>query len=140
MSKKKLILIVEDDADTRAQLGFLIEVLGYDTVLCADGPEAMSSFDEHKIDLVLTDLILPRGDGVDLLTEFHEKKPEVPVIILTGYPSEGSLMETLPHEPYAYLTKPISGEQLAEILERAFAKTAEKPTLDRLTVRQADKP
>ena len=125
MSKKKLILIVEDDADTRAQLGLLIELLGYDTVLCADGPEALSAFDRHRIDLVLTDLILPRGDGVDLLTDFHKKKPEVPVIILTGYPSEGSIVETLPLEPYAYLSKPISGEQLAGILERAFAaKTA----------------
>jgi len=123
--KKKLILIVEDDADTRAQLGLLVELLGYDTVLCADGPEAVSGFDQHKIDLVLTDLVLPRGDGVDLLNEFHGKRPEVPVIILTGYPSEGSIMETLPREPYAYLTKPISGEQLADLLERALsAKTA----------------
>ena len=125
MPKKKLILIVEDDADTRAQLGLLVELLGYDTVLCADGPEAVSGFDQHKIDLVLTDLVLPRGDGVDLLNEFHGKRPEVPVIILTGYPSEGSIMETLPREPYAYLTKPISGEQLADLLERALsAKTA----------------
>ena len=125
MPQKKLILIVEDDADTRAQLGLLVELLGYDTVLCADGPEAVSGFDQHKIDLVLTDLVLPRGDGVDLLNEFHGKRPEVPVIILTGYPSEGSIMETLPREPYAYLTKPISGEQLADLLERALsAKTA----------------
>jgi len=130
VSKKKLILIVEDDADTRAQLGLLIELLGYETVLCADGPEAVSSFDHHQIDLVLTDLILPRGDGVDLLSEFHRKKPEVPVIILTGYPSEGSLRATLPHEPYAYLTKPMSAEQLAEILERALtAKTEENEKL-----------
>jgi DNA-binding NtrC family response regulator len=126
VSKKKLILIVEDDADTRGQLGLLIELLGYETVLCADGPEALAGFDKHKIDLVLTDLILPRGDGVDLLSDFHKKKPEVPVIILTGYPSEGSIMETLPLEPYAYLSKPISGEQLADILERALAARAEE--------------
>ena len=121
MSKKKLILIVEDDHDTRGQLGLLVELLGYDTVLCADGPEAIAGFDKHNVDLVLMDLVLPRGDGVDLLADFHQKKPHVPVIILTGYPSEGSLLETLPREPYAYLAKPISGEQLADILERAFA-------------------
>ena len=121
MPKKKRILIVEDDGDTRVQLGYLIELLGYETVLCADGPEAKNSFDKEHIDLVLTDLILPRGDGVDLLADFHGKKPGIPVIILTGYPSEGSLRATLPSEPYAYLTKPISAEQLAGLLERALS-------------------
>jgi DNA-binding NtrC family response regulator len=121
VSRKKLILIVEDDADTLAQLGLLVELLGYETVLCSDGPEATACFDSRDVDLVLTDLVLPRGDGVDLLTTFHEKKPHVPVIILTGYPSEGSILETLPREPYAYLAKPISGEQLADILQRAFS-------------------
>lgn len=120
MSKRKLILIVEDDADTLGQLGLLVELLGYETLLCADGPQAVAYFDEHDIDLVLMDLILPRGEGMDLVGEFHEKKPQIPVIILTGYPSEGSLRETLPREPYAYLTKPISAEYLADILERAL--------------------
>ena len=133
MSKKKLILIVEDDRDTRAQLGLLIELLGYETVLCADGVEALQAFTTHNIDLVLTDLVLPRGDGVDLLQEIHELKAGVPVIILTGYPSETSLRETLPQEPFAYLAKPISGEQLAHVLERAFSQQT-----DRLTKRHAD--
>ena len=121
MSRKKHILIVEDDRDTRAQLGLLIELLGYETVLCADAVEGIKAFDTHEVDLVLTDLVLPRGDGVDLLTAVHERKPDLPVIILTGYPSEGSLLESLPKEPFAYLTKPISGEQISQVLERAFA-------------------
>jgi two-component system response regulator PilR (NtrC family) len=125
VSRKKRILIVEDDSDTRGQLGLLVELLGYETILCADGPEAHKCFDKQLVDLVLMDLILPRGDGVDLIADFHRKKPEVPVIILTGYPSEGSIRESLTSEPYAYLTKPISGEQLADLLERALAaKTA----------------
>jgi len=122
VSKKKRILIVEDDQDTLSQLGLLIELLGYETVLCSDGPEAAAAFEKQHVDLVLMDLILPRGDGVDLLADFHDKKPEIPVIILTGYPSEGSILETLPREPYAYLAKPISGEHLADILARALAK------------------
>lgn len=131
--KKKLILIVEDDRDTRAQLGLLIELLGYETVLCADGVEALQALEIHAFNLVLTDLVLPRGDGVDLLAEIHEQRPGLPVIILTGYPSEDSLRESLPQEPFAYLTKPISGEQIAHVLERAFA-----PHADKLTKRHAD--
>ena len=132
MSKKKHILVVEDDRDTRAQLGLLIELLGYETVLCADAEEGLKAFDAQSVDLVLTDLVLPHGDGVDLLTEIHKRNAELPVIILTGYPSEGSLRESLPLEPFAYLTKPISGEQIAQVLERAFAH--------KLTSRQNDLP
>ncbi len=133
MSKQKRILIVEDDRDTRAQLGLLLELLGYEAVLCADGVEARASLEKADVDLVLTDLVLPRGDGVDLLTDVHEKHPQLPVIILTGYPSEGSILETLVHEPFAYLAKPISGEHLADVLERAFATQT-----DKLTQRHAD--
>lgn len=128
MSKKKRILIVEDDRDTRAQLGLLLELLGYEAVLCADGVEARAYLEKKDVDLVLTDLVLPRGDGVDLLTAVHEQHPDLPVIILTGYPSEGSILETLTHEPFAYLAKPISGEHLASVLERAFAKQTDKLT------------
>jgi two-component system C4-dicarboxylate transport response regulator DctD len=133
MSKKKRILIVEDDRDTRAQLGLLVELLGYEAELCADGVEAHNHLEQAHVDLVLTDLVLPRGDGVDLLTEIHAGQPDLPVIILTGYPSEGSIRETLAHEPFAYLTKPISGEHLASVLERAFATQTNK-----LTERHAD--
>jgi DNA-binding NtrC family response regulator len=120
MPHRKHILLVEDDADVRAQIGVLIEMLGYVVHLAGDVPEAKQQFAAQRIDLVLSDLWMPGGDGTQLLQQFKAARPDLPVIILTGAPSQDTIIKTLINEGFAYVTKPLQGDQLRVLLERAL--------------------
>jgi DNA-binding NtrC family response regulator len=123
VSHKKRILLVEDDASVRAQIGMLIELLGYEVYFAGTAPEARERFREQPVDLVLTDLYMPGGLGTELLHEFHRERPGVPVIVLTGFPSDETIRQTLLEGGYTYLAKPIQGEQLKKVIEHALADT-----------------
>lgn len=125
MTRKKRILYIEDDAAVRTEIGMLIEMLGYEVVFAGDAPEARKRFGELPFDLVLTDLYLPGGLGTELLKEFHREKPALPVIVLTGFPSDETIRQTLISGGYTYLAKPVSGEQLRSVIEHALADTKE---------------
>jgi DNA-binding NtrC family response regulator len=120
MTRKKRILYVEDDPSVRAEIGMLIELLGYEVVFAGDATEARLRFKEEPVDLVLTDLYMPGGMGTDLLHDFHRVKPDIPVIVLTGFPSDETIRQTLIEGGYTYLAKPIPGDQLKGVIERAL--------------------
>ena len=118
---KKRILYIEDDATVRAEIGVLIEMLGYEVTFAGDAPEARKRFHEHPVDLVLTDLYMPGGLGTELLKEFHREQPDLPVIVLTGFPSDETIKQTILSGGYTYLAKPVSGEQLRSVIEHALS-------------------
>ncbi len=122
MPRKKHILLVEDDADVRAQIGVVIELLGYEVHMAGDVDEAKSRFHEHQVDLVISDLWLPGGNGNDLLHEFKRDRADLPVIILTGFPTQETIRQTLVEEGFAYVAKPVQGQQLKQLIERALGE------------------
>jgi len=119
---KKRILYIEDDATVRAEIGVLIEMLGYEVSFAGDAPEARKRFHERPVDLVLTDLYMPGGLGTELLKEFHHEKPDLPVIVLTGFPSDETIRQTILSGGYTYLAKPVSGEQLRDVIAHALSE------------------
>ena len=119
---KKRILYIEDDATVRAEIGVLLEMLGYEVVFAGDAPEARKRFQDNPVDLVLTDLYMPGGLGTELLKEFHRSKPGLPVIVMTGFPSDETIRQTLISGGYTYLAKPVSGDQLRTVIERALSE------------------
>jgi DNA-binding NtrC family response regulator len=126
MSRKKRILYVEDDASVRAEIGMLMEMLGYEVVFAGNTTEARQRFKEEAVDLVLTDLYMPGGMGTDLLHDFHRVKPDIPVIVLTGFPSDETIRQTLIEGGYTYLAKPIPGDKLKDVIEHALAEAKGK--------------
>jgi two-component system response regulator PilR (NtrC family) len=117
---KKRVLIVDDDGNLCQQLGKIIEFFGYDAVLAGSNAEARQRIQNGAPDLVIADLHLPDGTGLDLLHELHLADPRLPVIILTGYPSQESIRRTLLEGGYTYLAKPVALDQLRQVLEGAL--------------------
>jgi two-component system, NtrC family, response regulator PilR len=117
---KKRILIVDDDNGLCAQLGQIIEFFGYEPLLAHSLSEARAHVAATPADAVIADLHLPDGTGVELLHELHEKHRNLPVIILTGFPSEASIRQTLLEGGYTYLAKPVPLEQLRALLDHAL--------------------
>jgi DNA-binding NtrC family response regulator len=124
MRKKKWVLVVDDDRDTRGQLALLIEMLGYETLTAGNVAEALKIYCEHPVDCVITDLVLPDQDGTEILHEVHRQNPKLPVIILTGYPSPDTIQMSLAENAYTYVEKPVQGERIKDLLEHALGVTA----------------
>ncbi|HEX8949025.1 MAG TPA: response regulator, partial [Dissulfurispiraceae bacterium] len=81
------ILIVEDKDSMAAMLKETIEAAGYRPVIARDGAEGIRKIKDEKIDLVLTDLKLPRKSGMEVLMSVKEENPMMPVIMMTAYGS-----------------------------------------------------
>ena len=119
----KRILVVDDDVATCQQLEHTLRTLGYETVIAHDGVEALDVFDQGQIDLVIADIIMPKLSGTELLKKIHERDKEIQVIIMTGLPSRESILDTIEHEGFTYLTKPIQIETMKYLIDRALGVT-----------------
>nr|NJM00937.1 response regulator [Desulfobacula sp.] len=79
----KKILVMDDEASIRSMLKKFLEREGYFVLTAADGKEGMALFDRY-VDLVVTDLIMPEKEGMEVIMELRKKFPEVPVIAMSG--------------------------------------------------------
>lgn len=116
----KTILIVDDDTSTCELLADMIQTLGYTTFSANDGIEAMTIFEEKKPDLVISDIQMPKMDGMELLRKLKRINPQTKIIILTGYPSADTIIETIENEGFTYLVKPVKISSLEAVILRAF--------------------
>ena len=111
------ILLIEDEKITRITLTNTLRKEGFEVVGCATGAEGMEKLQQKAFDLVLTDLRLPKMNGIDILKYIKENKPQTFVIIMTAYASVETAVEALKIGAYDYLTKPFAPEKLIAMLK-----------------------
>ncbi|MFB3886023.1 MAG: ATP-binding protein [Thermodesulfobacteriota bacterium] len=107
------ILVVDDEKPIR---DFLFEALtqlgGFSVGMAEDGEEALKKIEKENFDLVLTDMKMPRMDGLQLITEIAKLKPETLTVLLTGHGSIDSALEAMKRGASDYLTKPINLDEM----------------------------
>lgn len=81
---KVTILLVEDEELLRAGVQEVLEIQGYKVITAPDGEQALACLGAQTIDLVITDLVMPKMDGVDFVKQLREIKPDLPVIVVSG--------------------------------------------------------
>src|SRR5262245_36632122 len=116
------ILVVDDEPLTARAIEKMARHFGHDVVVAQTLEEALSRLDDTSFDVVLTDLHLGRADGFDLLRRVTASRPDVPVVMITGYATMDSAMEAIQAGAYDYLAKPPSLDSLGELLRRAIEK------------------
>jgi DNA-binding response OmpR family regulator len=79
-----LVLLVEDDESFRQAIRRVLEQAGHEVVEAGDGEEACSDFDPDRFDLVITDLLMPRQDGIETIQDLRRRAPDVPIIAVSG--------------------------------------------------------
>jgi DNA-binding NtrC family response regulator len=126
----KRILIVDDDVSTCQQLEQALQTLGYEAITAHDGEEALEVFDREDIDLVIADIIMPKLSGTELLKKIHERDKDIRVIMITGIPSRESILDTIEHEGFTYLTKPIQVETMKYLIDRALESSGSLGTAE----------
>ncbi|GAB4130352.1 ATP-binding protein [Thermopirellula anaerolimosa] len=115
------ILVVDDSAVDRRLISGLLERLPDVEVHTAqDGMEAAEILDERDFDLVITDMIMPRMNGLTLVERIRERHPRVPVILITSQGSEEIALEALRRGAASYVPKRLAGKRLASTVEQVM--------------------
>ena len=130
---QRRILLVDDEANVRTVFSDILKKESYIVKEAKDGPEAIKAIDEETFDLALVDLRMPRMDGIEVLEHIKKRKPEIPVIVYTGYGSITSAVEAMRKGAFDYLNKPFSPQQLKSNIKKALAGAGgQKPTVSPL--------
>jgi two-component system, NtrC family, response regulator AtoC len=120
LPEKKQVLIVDDEANLRRVLAAMLARDGYDVHVAEDGQDALRVFGDHHIDLVITDLRMPKLDGMELLRRLHKQEPELPVVMLTAHGTVDNAVEALKSGAFDYLTKPFDQVEVRTIVQKAL--------------------
>jgi FixJ family two-component response regulator len=128
----KSVLIAEDDRPVLIGLKEILEDSGWDVSTAEDGAAAVESFKKKPTDIVLTDLLMPRMDGMGLLNEIRALDPDLPVVVLTGFGTIDRCRDALRSGATDFLQKPCEEEDLIKVLDRARARREEIYQLDSL--------
>ena len=123
------ILVVDDEEITRANLKHILEREGYQVAAAANGVEALEEMEKSSFDLVLTDLLMLKVGGMELLQKVKDRYPQTDVVIITGYATVPSAVEALQRGAYHYLAKPLKIDEVRSTVSQSLAKKqkAHKP-------------
>lgn len=115
------ILVIDDDNSYRAILKEFIEDRGHTVLEAVSARDGMDIFLREKIDLVVSDFMMPEKNGIELLQELKSIHPKVLFILVTGYPSLEMAKEAMKCGAYDMLQKPVEMDQLSAVMHRALS-------------------
>ena len=124
------ILIVDDEAIIRDLCKKALK--GYRVLEAGDGEEALQLFEKGGVDVILTDVMMPRMDGIELLKRIKEKDPTLVVVVMTGFAEKDIILNALKADADDFITKPLNLLQLKTAVDRAVAKKALKEEIANL--------
>jgi len=115
--EKAYILVVDDEETIRETLRIILEENGYKVDTAKNGAEAIEKSNTNYYDLALLDIRLPDIEGTKLLTKMKDTLPKMVKIMVTGYASMENAIEALNYGADAYITKPVSPEELLRVID-----------------------
>jgi two-component system response regulator HydG len=119
---KARLLVVDDEPSARSGLQKLLTQEGYSVAVAEDGEDALARFAETAADVVVTDLKMPKMDGITLLKKLKEQDQDVPVIVCTAFGDVSTAVQAMRAGAADYLTKPIDFDALTLAVERALER------------------
>ena len=118
-----MILLVEDEAITRNAFADALRMEGHQVIQAADGDQALSLLNECHVDLVITDLVMPRLNGCELVAQIRSKRPHIPILLISAYLSQGG-GEIIFDGSAEFMHKPIDPANLIATVQRLLQPRA----------------
>jgi DNA-binding NtrC family response regulator len=128
------VLLVDDEPGVLFTLSELLVERGHKVITAKNGVDALTKLEEAET--VLTDLSMPKMDGLELMTQIAARDPSLPVILLTAHGSEKVAVAAMKQGAYDYLTKPFDIDEVAVVIERALEARRLRVDNQRLTAEQ----
>ena len=113
------VLIVDDELNIRRVLAAMLKREGYEVTTAADGEQALAVLEKTPVHVVVTDLVMPRVGGLELLRRVSAEYPDVPVILITAHGSVDSAVAALKAGAFDYITKPFEQDELKKVIAKA---------------------
>ncbi|MBN2853140.1 MAG: response regulator [Clostridia bacterium] len=113
------IIVVDDEKSIRLTFTEFLSKEGYEVSTFGNVEDALSQFKKSDFDLIITDIIMPKISGMELLKEIYNLNPDIPVIIMTGEPTVDTAMVSVKNKAYDYLLKPVDKSTLLAAVNRA---------------------
>ena len=113
------ILLVDDEESIRITIGEFIRESGHEVHTAENVEIAFELINAENFDVIVTDIIMPKITGIELLRKIHETSPDIPIIMMTGEPEVRSASEAVRAGAFDYLSKPISSEAITKVIRNA---------------------
>jgi DNA-binding NtrC family response regulator len=121
MESKRTILIADDEANLRKVLAAMLRREGYEVLTASDGGEALELLQRCSVDVVLTDLKMPKVDGMELLKKVLADFEGIPVVMLTAHGTVDTAVNAMKLGAFDYLSKPFDKDELRLVIKKAAA-------------------
>jgi len=117
------ILVVDDELSMREFMEILLKKEGHEVVSAADGEEALFRCQKDTFDLLISDIKMPRMDGLELLGKVKDKNPHIAAVMITAYASPEDAISAMKSGAYDYITKPFKVKEIKGVISNALAKS-----------------
>ena len=124
LPEKKQVLIVDDEPNLRKILAAQLSRDGYEVMLAEDGEQGLTMLRENHIDLIVTDLKMPKVDGMELLRQALRESPDLPIVMITAHGTVDTAVEALKLGAFDYLTKPFDKDEVRQVVAKALKTRA----------------
>jgi len=135
----RTILIIDDEEKLRALLARILKSEGFDVLEAGDCKSGLKSVEQNDIDVVLCDVKLPDGSGVDMVSKIKLKKPQLEVILLTAYGNITDGVQAMKNGAFDYIVKGDDNDKIIPLLHRAIEKVQLQKRVKELEKRVDDK-
>jgi two-component system, NtrC family, response regulator HydG len=122
MQQDAKILIIDDEKIALRNLDHIMKKEGYTVVATQSGQNALKLLEEQSFDVVLTDLRMEKVDGMQVLKRCHELYPDTEVIMITGFATLETAVETMKHGAFYYISKPFKLDEVRKVVKEAIEK------------------
>jgi DNA-binding NtrC family response regulator len=126
MDNHAKLLIIDDERVALKNLEHVMKKEGYEVTATQSGPNALKLLEEQQFDVVLTDLKMEKVDGLQVLKRCRELYPDTEVIMITGFATLGSAVESMKHGAFYYIAKPFKLDEVRKVVKEAVHKVVLK--------------
>lgn len=129
------VLVVDDDPDIHLLLESILAPQGCRVEASGDGQKALARLESTDYDVVLTDILMPGLDGLELLQKIHERSPSTPVVVMTAQNTPESVVRSIREQAFTYFSKPFSASSVIDIVTNALEAKVGQDDIEVLSAR-----
>ncbi len=120
------ILVVDDDAIVIKSCKRILEAEGFEVLTVPSADDALETIKNYDFDLLLMDVKMPKHDGMFLMREIKKDLPEIPIIVMSGYPTRETVADVIKLGATQFIPKPFRPDELVKLIRQVLQKVSSK--------------